>query len=552
MPFKLTIAGTDVSHYVKRDQLVRDTRVMNGQGSLNFALLSSCPTFPTRFDPVVYYDLADGTTPMVGGVLLTDGIKSVGQAESTLYWPMVCATLELMLTWRVATMTYTATPLKTVLTALVVYVADLGITLDAGQLTGENVNVNWTDIVVMDAIRQLATATGWVMNISATGALKMYAPGTDAAAIAFTNSDAYRYDLSWERSSQIPANYIIGHYGPAGTMETEQLWTANGSATSWVVDIPPGDDGTRGYVTVNGVVNTLSDLGGGAQYEWDSSTGTLHVGTAATPTAGWVIDLFYNGAFPFTIISDGSVSPRIVKVISDSVNYPPSATVYAAAKANNDGTLNELNQSPRTFTAVTPFSGFQVGQAVPATMTPYRVTSAELVITQIDGTLDADGKHTNVLTLVDSDIYQGSTTDQLRAVLSGGGGGGGAVSGGGGGSVTVLSSPFYMGGSQNTAVTMAAFGAGAPVPNAVPYFATASFTGRVRVSLKARTGGSGVTAYFVNLTDSTSVASSKVVSTTFNEIGFIVAVVAGKKYQVQLAIDVDGDGYCEYATLEAA
>src|ERR1017187_8909855 len=395
------------------------------------------------------------------------------------------------------------------------------------------------------------------MNISATGALKMYAPGTDAAAIAFTNSDAYRYDLSWERSSQIPANYIIGHYGPAGTMETEQLWTANGSATSWVVDIPPGDDGTRGYVTVNGVVNTLSDLGGGAQYEWDSSTGTLHVGTAATPTAGWGIDLFYNGAFPFTIISDGSVLPGILQVRSDSVNCPPSAAVYAAAKANNDGTLNELNQSPRTFTAVTPLSGFQVGQLVPATITPYRVSSAELVITQIDGTLDADGKHVNTLTLTDSDVYQGSTTDQLRAVLSGGGGSSGSVSGGGGGTVIVLSSPIDMGGAETLARTLTV-GNWQPVWSWDEYTPDEDFTGKMTVYLKARDGGTGITAKMSCSNDGwvSDVhdvgTTSKVTSQTWVKVTAVCAMKGGHAHRVDITTDTNGDGYCRKAKLEAA
>jgi len=83
----------------------------------------------------------------------------------------------------------------------------------------------------------------------------------------------------------------------------------------------------------------------------------------------------------------------------------------------------------------------------------------------------------------------------------------------------------------------------------VPYVAPLSFTGRLRVRLRARDAGVGVQALISDGTIET--PTSLVTNQAFTDTAVIVAITAGETYRVYLKNDAAGDGFIEYATLEA-
>ena len=126
------------------------------------------------------------------------------------------------------------------------------------------------------------------------------------------------------------------------------------------------------------------------------------------------------------------------------------------------------------------------------------------------------------------------------------------VSGGGTESATVLASPVFLGGSRNTAVNPdpASY---VPAVNYRPYVAKSNVSAQIRVDLWARTAGVGCTARLYNMTDATTTAtSSTVTATTATETTFPAALVAGKKYRLEIVSGTDGEAVYGIGQLESA
>lgn len=551
--YKLTIAGTDVASYIHREYEVRHSRVASGRSTLEFSLLETCPTFPTRFDAVIAY-ASDLTTPVFVGVLLTDAIRSRQQHEALFHWPMVCVDLSFYMDYCYVTYSAVDVTLLTVMTALVAaYGGARGISVYSGQAAGPTVTLDYTvPTRWSDVVRDLAASTGYTSRIRTDGSWEFYVAGTAAAPVGFTNAATQSLQLDWQRSSAVPASCVIGTFGPTGTFETEFTAVGDGVTVAWVTDIPAGDttNGSRGYVTYDGANQTVSEPGGGGTWEWDSATHTL---TATfTPAAAKTISFFFNGAFPF-IITLGSGVIQSLLTRTDIVNYQQGYDL-------TQGALDTLNQSPREFTSVTMREDFDIGQAVPVTVTNLRTSGASLLITQMDGVLNADGFWVTTLTLLESiggaRRAQAGTIDKWRKLLGRTGGSAGSTSGGGG-SVTTLSSPVAMGGDETRPRSMVT-SAVKPIVNYYEFTPDADFTGYLRCWLRAFDAGTGVAAR-VSYSNDNWVAdvhivgtTAKITSTTFAFADAICAMKGGQPHRVETSVDIDGDGYCRTASLEAA
>jgi hypothetical protein len=338
-------------------------------------------TPPAKRSPVVFYDKA-GTTKTIGGIVERRTPLHQGGPE--------CYRIEVLGFSRYYdfcywTKQYTAdTTLKAVLADLVTdKLAAYGIGLDAGQVDGPTLTApfGWTNRKVSDVIKDLVEQTGFMEQTSAELKLRMFAPGTATYGTTITNLNASQ--VSWADSTQTPATRVICIFGPTATQEVTQLWTANGSDTSWVTDIPAAL-GTLapGYVTVNGVINTV---GTEAQFEWDAATSTLSVGTASTPSNGHVIELVYIGQFPFEIIKDSLASPAIEAVLTF-----PSITNYPQADEIAEEQLSQSNQDPRVLSIDTLLDGITPGMALPINVSEVDAGSTSGLVTAVRGTLNTD------------------------------------------------------------------------------------------------------------------------------------------------------------------
>lgn len=560
MAWKLEIATVNKTSSIESTRTTQIERLLNERARMRF---STVPGYvPARFATVKAY-AQDGVTPIFGGVITGRGLADFGIATVNPYYTDAeCGDYFTYFDWAYVSLTYTSpVTLETVMNDFVAALpVTYGITVDAAQVTGPTLApFTWDRKRGSDAVRELSGRTGYVSTISPLKAWKMFIPGTDPAPFTITDGAPHCRSFRWCDSDQTPANSVTGIFGPNGEWESTQYWIADGVATSWVSDLPARlapaqllevNDGVTPYLALVGAFGS-----GGVAFEWDDATHTLHVGTAPVPAAGVRLSFGPTTAFPsntgylaqgpFVITEASGATPVIEVQYRDE-----SILMYGQGLEDVLGRLAQLNQQPREIEVESDEAGWATvapGQALTVALTA-RVTGT-FVITNTTITLQTDLFWRYGFRAIESATYQGSYLDQWRALTGGSSSGVASASGGGGSaSVTVLSSPVYMGGATATAVTNPT--TKKLIPNAAEYFAPATFTGRLRVRIRARDAAVGVKAIISDGT--TDIATAVVTSQTFTSVNVIVPIVSGHTYRVHLQNTATGDGFCEYAYLEAA
>ena len=514
---------------------------------------------PARFASGIAY-AQNGTTPIFGGVVTGRSTADFGVAEANpFYTDLEWGDFFTYFDWAYVSLTY-ASPvtLETVMNDIVAALpVSYGITVDAAQVTGPTLApFTWDRKRASDGARELSDRTNYVGIISPLKAWKMFIPGTDAAPYALTDGTPHCRSFHWRDSDRVPANSVTGIFGPNGEWESTQYWIADGVATSWVTALPARlapaqlvevNDGVTPYLATIGAVGS-----GGVGFEWDEATHTLSLGTNPLPAAGVRLSLGPTAAFPSNtgylaqgpfVITEASGATPVIEY-----QYPDeSILMYGQGLEDVQGKLAQLDQQPREIDVLSLDAGWEPGQALTVALTE-RLT-ATFIITSVTITLMTDLFWVYQFTATESATYQGSYLDQWRALTGGSSSGVTSVSGGGGSTtVTVLPSPVYMGGASTISVTNPT--TKKLIPNAVPYHASATFTGRLRVRIRARDAAVGMKATISDGTIDTS--TSVVTNQAFTDVDAVVTITLGEVYRVYLQNTAPGDGFIEYATLEAA
>lgn len=557
MAWKLTVGGVDKTSSVESTRTTQIERVLNERSRMQF---STRPGYvPARFAEVVAYK-QDGVTPLFGGVVTGRGSADFGDpGANPFYTDNECGDFFTYFDWAFVSLSYAAdVSLETVMNDIVAALpASFGITVDAAQVTGPLLAAfTWERKRASDAARELSDRTGYVGMMSPLKAWKMFIPGTDPAPFALTDGNPHCRSFHWRDSDRIPANTVTVIAGPSGAALATQRWVADGIATSWVTDIAAADPPPPLVQIDNGVTPYLATVGTGGMYEWDTATHTLSLGTDTLPAAGTTIvlgpslaagDPFetngFTASYPFTVTETTGATPAI-----EFQQAYPDVVTFAQAREIALGLLAQLDQQPREIDVLSVDAGWAPGQALSVALTA-RLT-ASFVITGDTITLTTDLFWVYQFGATESATYQGSYLDQWRALTGGSSSGVSSVSGGGGGGTSIVTAltPVYMGGATATGVTNPT--TKKLIPNASEYFAAESFTGRLRVRIRARDAAVGVKAIISDGTTDT--ATSVVTSQTFTPVNVIVPIIAGHTYRVYLQNTATGDAFCEYAQLEAA
>jgi len=544
MAWKATIGGVDKTTSLALTQPIQISRSLNERATARF--VTKPGYVPARFDTVALYD-TDGTTALFGGVVLKRSIDPFRQrGGSEPYFTQIeCGDYFTYFDWAFVSLTYSSpVSLETVIDDLIAALpVSYGITKDAGQVTGPTLSeFSWVRKRASDAVRELTDRTGYVATLSPLKVFKMFVPGTDAAPFTLTDAGPRCQTFSWQDTDQVPANAVTVFCGPSsGAFLYEGTRTQAGGATSWQFDLLGSTDPWA--ITVDGTPKTVTPIGGGGQYEWDHDTYTLHTGTDGTPANGSVFVVTYWVDYPFPVRATSGATP----VIEVQRDYPGVLTFPQGAEVAA-GLLAQLNQQPREAAVTSLSSGWAPGQALTVALTA-RMT-ASFVLTMVGIALQVlrtTQRWVYEFRAIESSTYAGSYLDGWR-ILTGGAGG---ASGGGDvviTTVTTAPSPVYMGGSYTQSVTDPS--TKKLIQGAVPFVATADFTGRLRVNLKARDAGVGVKATISDGTTDTS--TSIVTSQTFTDTSVVVSIVSGHTYWVYIQNNATGDGYVGYAQLEAA
>ena len=448
MAWKIEIGGVDKTTAIHLPAGVRLTLPLNGRTRATF---TTSPGYsPARFAAVTIYD-TDGTTALFGGFILQRRLTGLAFGVSHALTECEAVGLDAYLDWATVSLSWATDPtLQDVLDDLIAALpAGYGITLDATDYSATTLSAfAWTNVRASDALRELCDRTGLIYTMSPAGVLALAAPGGSAAPMTITDGDPNCRELVWTDPSEPPVTTVKLLCGE-GTATVVQTWTANGTDTSWVTDLP--GTFTAGYVTVGGIFMTV---GTGAMYEWDPATHTLSVGTASTPTNGTLIKLTYEAQYPFTVTATTAGTPDVTRVFERT-------DVFDVAQGQEiaDGLLDQLSATAaRQVEVVTLEAGWRPGQEVTVDLTN-RAVDATCAITEVEISLETDTYWVYRFTAVELTVYDGGYLAAWRALLAGSASGAGSVvTSATGGDVTIASfpGPIYLGGSRFHAVQVPA------------------------------------------------------------------------------------------------
>lgn len=537
MAWKITIAGTDRTSAIKAAEtpLVIE-HLLNEHARATFTCLPSL--LPARLDPVVIY-AQDGTTPIFGGLILQRSVGGLIRTSSASLTTVECTGFSAYLDWCYVSLTYTAaTTLQVVLNALIAALpVGYGITLDATDYTGTPLAAfTWTTMRASDALRDLCARTGLAWRMSPTKVLSLFALPSGSAPESFTDGDPNALAVSWDDPAAVPANTILLACGPTGSAWHTYAWTANGSASSWQMDIPAAGPGVgRTLLLVIGGSNVYAtvDEGTGGWFTWDWATATITVNnyplTLPIPN-GTAMSFEYLAQYPFVVQASTSATPEIQYLATDETITEP-----ARGQETADQMLAALGAQPREIQAESITPGWAPGQALTVDLTG-RGVDAVFAVTSVRILLETDTLWRYTILATEASAYTGSYLDDWRALTGGGGSSmvaiGGITGGTGGASASALSA--HLGGSRSEMQTTNVW------TEIVHYqvllcalTGTYSFRSEVRTTNAATT----VTARLFDLTDGAVVPNGTVPASTaitWTETILSVALVAGHRYRVEV------------------
>jgi len=464
MATRVTIGGADHLADLNLKKPITIDLIQNGRSRMRFSCRSGYT--PARFAEVVAY-AKDGTTPIYGGVILQRSVA--GQIAGALPSEMDCECVDFSayLDWCYLSLTFATAPtLQDVLDALVAALpAAYSLTLDATDYSGTTLAAfTWTNMRASDALRELCDRLGLVYGVSPVKVISLVTPGGVSAPDTITDAEPNCQELTWD-DPPAPAITTVKLLCGEGVVTYTQNWVANGSDSSWVMDIPAAGPGgyfvcTMVYlgVTTFATVDDYGNPGGWLWWDWTTRTLSIHNYPLTLPVpAGTTMSFSYQGQYPFEVSATVGGSPAPLEI--QEIRKRPDVFDRAQGQEIVDGLLAQLGGNPRTVTIRTLLDGWAPGQAVSVDLTG-RAVDAIFAVTAVSVSLrTADYWWVYTVTAIELDVFPGTYLDQWRAMLSGSSSGLG-VSVGTSSGVSVVSSTghvqAYLGGSRYHAVQVPA------------------------------------------------------------------------------------------------
>jgi hypothetical protein len=377
-------------------------------------------------------EVLDGATVIFGGLVST--ITERGWAETSLVDLVRSVTATdwaAVADQRIVTRTWAAgTTLKTVLQNLITeYLGAFSITLDGAQATGATMPaLVYANQTLTDVLNDLTTRTGWAWRISYAKVFGMYAAGTTTAPFSITTTSGTAVDLSWTQSRDSYYNRLYVLYGPSGSLDVQDTWTATASQVAFALHYT----GIAGYQTVseNGTWWPVGVYGVDAmRWTYDPAGNALHYDGAAL--AGGEVILFRIGV-PFPQTTYAEVAAHATDPW-EAVVTAADCTDYLSAQALATARLAQYAADVKRVTFTTTTAGLEVGQLLTITLPGRHLASTHLV-TRVVATHDQDSAQTMryAVECVSGDYAQATFLDTYRLWS-----GGGAATGQAGGISTV-------------------------------------------------------------------------------------------------------------------
>lgn len=542
MAFKILVNGADASLQVNAVEY-------SGEGNERSTLKFSCePGYEPGLRQEVYYYKQDATTPTFGGVIFTRSLQGISENSDHAIMTCDCADWgyyldRILIDGGVLTGTVT---LKSALQWVLTFLAGHGFTLHASQVDGPSHYVEgfqWERKTAAAIFNDLTVwSGGYVRTVSPLKVIRFVQPNlaspTAPYAINATTKAASR--VSWTESSEKYANRVEVKWGGTGTRAKTDAFEIDAGIISdgyYETELPSVPN-TGVSATINGSAATIGPVGSGSQLTWDWATHRVTVGTYS-PTLGDDLTITYTAQYPGTTIVTGSGSPTLTlpPVVKDDIVDAATALAYA------NGLLAMHNQDVREFEIDVTDEGLQPGQVLSIDLANRSSVGMTAGITSVAET-PGPGTYWRYLVRAISGVHQGSPLDFWRGL----GGGSASVSGPpivtytGGPNPATGSGIEPLGGATDQAVIPGS-GTYLRVINAVPFVASRTCTGVIRVEMWARGSGVSVTARLRDLTTpATAGTSSAVTSQTPTLVSFTAPIVEGRRYELQVTSNTAGAG----------
>lgn len=314
------VAGVDRTTSIAASAGVEIQRPYNERATASFTLLPG--TTADLLDSVYLY-AKDGITPIFGGLIYGRQTQGSGQLTEL---QIECVDWSVYADWRYLSTTYASSwepepppkiTLKTVLQDIVASMSSLGVTLDAGQVDGPDLEAfDWELVRCSDALRELSDKTGYMVTWSPTKVLSMALPGTVSAPASITDNAANAQALEWSESLDGYATKVYVLCGPDGAGETWQEWAGDGSTHSWTTDIratTPDPTCVQVYSSTMAAFKTVTTKT--VFHVASSSANSTATITSSTPS---------NGEAEVTCSTDHNLQAGDSVIISDHSGSTPS------------------------------------------------------------------------------------------------------------------------------------------------------------------------------------------------------------------------------------
>lgn len=402
--YTVTLDGTGTA--VERDVLMASVDlnlVANGLDTLSVDVDSEDGSITPQPHEEIRFN-EDGV-PIFGGIITEAEEAGFGDITGDSIVTRVSATgFAIYLSYRYVTATFAAGTLKSMWTTLLTYVSQFGITLHASQVAGPAMpEMKFTRTRVDEVANRLCEMAGHTYRVAPDKVFRSQQVGVESAPFSLLNTGPVRQQGDVEVAHTINDKYatniilVVSGAGPSTSTET---FTADGSPTATYVTKYPASQNINtvwpNVLLVDG--NRIGPVGWGpsqlpgAHWYWDFANHSLvHTGGAYVPSAGAVIEVTYEIAYPFEVEVAASPDdgPQIILDVPEAMSLTAAQAYAAALLAERSAVTTRVQYTTRT-------SGLRPGMRQTVTL-PTRHVDAQVLITDVRASTDPNSDRSYLL-----------------------------------------------------------------------------------------------------------------------------------------------------------
>jgi hypothetical protein len=413
MAFTLTIAGVTKTFKAGSLELAH---VANGRATSRFDVVSLDGTYRPALDADVIFT-ENGNRVFGGLVDIPREAGPVQGSRDTITTAITAIDYNTYAERRIVSFSFGPDTLKNTLQFIVdtYLTTGFGVTLDAGQATGPTLPLlAYTIWNLRDVLNDISKITGtfgepFVGRIDDFKVLSMKQPSTNPAPFDIDDSGGLPItevvgDVEVEeiRSADY-ANNVVVYAPPVAQANRTETFTGDGVTDTFTLAYTL----TRlpGTLTNNAAVETLSLVGGGGIWEYDSTTNEIQRVIGGAPAAGASISIEFDGTFT-VLVNSFDIGEITAHGVWDRFLTIPDVPNAATAQAIADAELARVIIPTQVVRYQTLETGLVVGQSQGVIVARRNLNTTGFISelkTREDGvrlirdvTLTIDGSQTNV------------------------------------------------------------------------------------------------------------------------------------------------------------